>query len=156
MKLIKFPLTIFTCFFLIISCSNDDDPKTNNDLEMASGTYNLVELNINPAQDINNDGNTTANILDELPCATGTLNLRNDETWTWIFTDINVSTITGGEFSILCTNSNTNRSGAWIIENNQITLFDSTNNYSFTKNEDRLTITLNEDLPGFKSMVFER
>jgi len=132
MKTIRYILSIFSFMLVLVGCSDDDGKVVSNDeLTMASGIYNLVELNINPAQDINNDGNTTSNVLTELPCATGT-------------------------FHLSCTPDTTTKSGSWNISNNQITLFDGATNFNFTKDVDRLTIIVGDDLPGFASMVFER
>lgn len=157
MKTIRYILSIFSFILVLGGCSDDDGKVDSNDeLEMTAGTYQLVELNINPAQDINNDGNTTTNVLTELPCATGTLNLRNDGNWIWTTLEMSVTSITGGTFHISCTPDITNRSGSWNISNNQVNLFDGATNFSFTKDVNRLTIILGDDLPGFESMVYER
>ncbi len=157
MKTIRYILSIFSFMLVLGGCSDDDGKVVSNDeLTMASGIYNLVELNINPALDINNDGNTTSNVLTELPCATGTLNLRDDGNWIWTTLELSVTSITGGTFRLACTSDTTTRSGSWNISNNQITLFDGATNFNFTKDADQLTIILGDDLPGFASMVFER
>lgn len=157
MKNIRYILSICSFIMLFGACSNDDDGgDTNDELAMASGTYSLVELNISPAVDINNDGNTTSNVVSELPCATGTLELRSDANWIWNFTEINVTSITGGTFSLTCTSSITRRSGSWNINNNQVTIYDGARNFIFTKDADQLTLTEGDDLPGFMSMVYER
>lgn len=157
MKTIRYILSICSFILVLNGCSDDDGKVVSNDeLEMTAGTYQLVELNINPAQDINNDGNTTSNVLTELPCATGTLNLRNDGNWIWTTLEMSVTSITGGTFHLSCTPDITSRSGSWNISNNQVILFDGATNFNFTKDADRLTIILGDDLPGFESMVFER
>jgi len=157
MKNIGYILSVCTFIILFGACSNDDDNGGSNDeMALASGTYSLVELNISPAVDINNDGNTTSNAVSELPCATGTLELRSDGNWIWNFIEINVTSITGGTFSLTCTSSTTRRSGSWTISNNQVTIYDGARNFIFTKDADRLTLTDGDDLPGFKSMVYER
>jgi hypothetical protein len=157
MKTIRYILSICSFILVLGGCSDDDGKVVSNDeLEMTAGTYQLVELNINPAQDINNDGNTTSNVLTELPCATGTLNLRNDGNWIWTTLEMSVTSITGGTFHLSCTPDITSRSGSWNISNNQVILFDGATNFNFTKDADRLTIILGDDLPGFESMVFER
>ena len=157
MKTIRYILSICSFILVLGGCSDDDGKVVSNDeLEMTAGTYQLVELNINPAQDINNDGNTTSNVLTELPCATGTLNLRNDGNWIWTTLEMSVTSITGGTFHLSCTSDITSRSGSWNISNNQVILFDGATNFNFTKDADRLTIILGDDLPGFESMVFER
>lgn len=157
MNNIRYILFIFSFIIVLGACSNDDDKgETNDEMAMASGNYNLVELNINPAQDINDDGNTTTNVLSELSCAAGTLSLKSDATWSWSFTEVNVTSITGGLFKFSCPPELSSLSGTWNVQNNQLTLFDGANTYTFTKNEDRITNTINDDLPGFNSMVYER
>ena len=157
MKSIGYILSICSFIFLLGGCSDDDgEVVSNDDLTMASGIYNLVELNINPAQDINEDGNTTSNVLSELQCATGTLNLKADTTWSWSFLEVNVTSITGGLFRFTCAPETTTLAGSWMVQNGQITLFDGANSFTFTLNGDRITNTINDDLPGFISMVYER
>ena len=85
--------------FVLLACSDDDgggDPNPNEALVV--GSWNLSELRINPAQDIDEDGNATTNILEELPCITGQLILRSDNTWSFSGTDVVITTITGGLF----------------------------------------------------------
>ena len=154
MKKIKLLMPIFTFLIVLLSCSKDEPTETINELDLAAGTYQLVELNINPAQDINDDGNTTTNVLSELSCASGTLTLKSDATWSWSFTEINVTSITGGLFKFSCPPELSAMSGSWKAQNSQLTLFDGAN--TFTKNEDRIINTINDDLPGFQSMVYER
>ncbi|MGB5499648.1 MAG: hypothetical protein WBM77_12030 [Maribacter sp.] len=156
MKRIKLLMPLFTFLIILLSCSDDEPTATINELELAAGTYQLVELNINPAQDINNDGNTTTNVLSELTCASGTLTLNSDATWTWSFTEINVTSITGGLFNFSCPPELSSMTGSWQAQNDLLTLFDGANTYTFTKNEDRITNTINDDLPGFQSMVYEK
>lgn len=156
MKKIKLLMPIFTSLIVLLSCSKDEPIETINELDLAAGTYQLVELNINPAQDINDDGNTTTNVLSELSCASGTLTLKSDATWSWSFTKINVTSITGGLFKFSCPSELSAMSGSWKAQNSQLTLFDGANTYTFTKNEDRIINTINDDLPGFQSMVYER
>lgn len=157
MKSIGYILSICSFIFLLSGCSDDDgEVVSNDDLTMASGIYSLVELNIDPAQDINEDGNTTSNVLSELQCANGTLNLKADATWSWSFLGVNVTSITGGLFRFACAPETTALAGSWMVQNGQIILFDGANSFTFTINEDRITYTINDDLPGFKSIVYER
>src|SRR6056300_1400405 len=92
---------IMLLFFslMVLSCSDDDGgaaPSPNFDLVV--GTWNLSELTIAPAQDINEDGTTTTNILDELPCVSARITLSSDNTWSYSGNDVIITTITGGLF----------------------------------------------------------
>lgn len=156
MRKIKLAIPIFIVLLLQLSCNKDEPKETNNELDLAAGNYQLVELNINPAQDINEDGNVTTNVVSELRCAMGTLELKSDATWSWSFMEINVTSITGGQYRFSCPPESTSRSGSWQVKNSQIMLFDGANSYTFTINENRITNTINDDLPGFKSIVYER
>ena len=155
MRFIKI-IPVIVLMALIISCSSDDGPAPNNEIELASGTYSLTELNINPPQDINGDENTTSNAKTELPCATGTLTLKSDATWSWTFVNIDVTAITGGLFNLSCASTNTSRAGTWQASSGQVTLFDGANNYIFARNSALLTLSFNDDLPGFRSWVYEK
>ncbi|MBT8301591.1 MAG: hypothetical protein HKN53_00425 [Maribacter sp.] len=156
MNTTRYILLIFSFILVIGACSNDDEGDSVDEIALASGNYALIELNINPPQDINNDGNTTSNVLTELPCVTGNLNLRSDGNWIWTLTETSVTSITGGAFFLSCTSDITTRSGSWTISGNQVTLYDGASNFNFTKDADQLTIIEGDDLPGFDSMVFER
>ena len=152
-KLIVNILLIFTLF--LSSCSSDDNGDTQIDTA-AVGTWLLTELNINPPQDINMDGNTTSNILEELPCATGTIIINEDGTWSSTIENLSIFTITGGLFIINCSGTQTQSSGAWLLQGNQLTLFRDFSSVIFTLDEDTITNNSQEDLPGFQSEVYQR
>lgn len=156
MRLFKRSLLLCAVLAITFSCSKDEAPAPNNDIELASGTYALIALNINPAQDVNDDGNTTSNVVSELPCATGTLTLQSDATWTWTSEIINITAITGGLYKFNCTSTKRNQSGIWQIQNSQITLSDSANTTIFVQSGELLTNTTNEDLPFYRSLVYEK
>ncbi len=154
-KYLRIPVRYMALFFLLSACSSGDSPSPLSERELAMGTYTLVEININPAQDINEDGNTTSNVLTELPCATGSLTLTNDGMWTWSFVDINVTPIANGNFKISCTSNTFSSSGSWQVQNNLLTLFDGFNSALFTVSNKKLTSTTGDDLPDFKNTVYE-
>ena len=144
--------------FIVMSCSSDDGggdtetPPTSPVL----GTWQLVALNINPQQDIDGDGTPTRNILTELPCATGTITITADG-WTSNTRNLSITAITNDLFIIDCADSSQSTSGDWLLQNNQLTLFQETSAVIFTlSGEDTLTNTSNEDLPGFVSEVYEK
>jgi len=156
MKKIKvlFPLLAFV--FIFQACSSDDNAPVENNNDAVVGTWSLAELNINPPQDINMDGNTTSNILTELPCATGTLIINNDGTWSSTAVNLEITTITEGLFDIRCTNTSTTASGVWQLQNSQLSLFFNTTLFLYNLSGTSLTNTTNEDLPGFMSEVYEK
>ena len=145
-----------TLLFLILSCSSDDSHSQPSNSELAVGTYDLIEININPAQDINEDGTLDSNLLIEMPCAMGTLTLKNDATWAWSYVDVNVISITNGLFKFSCAANSLNSSGSWQVQNNQLTLSGGFEKIVFTVEDDQLTNTTGNDLPNFKSTVYQK
>lgn len=156
MKKFKIVFTLFFCATFLLSCSDDDNGGSEPDNSAAVGTWTLIALNINPPQDINMDGNTTNNILDELACATGTIIINEDGTWSSTIENLSITTITGGLFIINCAGNSTQSSGNWLLQGSQLTLFRGFSNVLFTLQDDTLTNNSNEDLPGFVSEVYQR
>lgn len=120
------------------------------------GTWSLVELNVTPDQDIDGDGTANSNILDELNCVSGTLTFRDDNTWSLAFNGVNITSITGNLFDIRCSNFTSTSNGTWRIQNNQLTLFQGFTSIFYTLNDNRLTNVIGEDLPEFRSEVYEK
>ncbi len=143
-------------FLCMGACSSDDNAPSNNEKEQAVGTYQLTALNISPATDVNGDGNTTSNVLTELPCATGSLLLNNDNTYSWTFVNVGVTTITGNLYNFSCSNPLGNQ-GLWEVKNGLLTLSDGANTVLFSVGaNNELTNTIGESLPGFNSIVYSR
>ena len=156
MKKIKVLIPIIVFIFIFQACSSDDNAPVVDNNDAVVGTWDLAELNINPPQDINGDGSSTSNILTELACATGTLEINGDGTWSSTVVNIEITTITGGLFNIRCGNTSNNSSGVWQFQNSQLSLFLNSTLFLYNFNDNRLTNTTNEDLPGFMSEVYEK
>lgn len=155
MKKIRIVLPLLL-LLLYWSCSSDDNGGGEQEPSPAVGTWQLVELNINPPQDIDMDGNPTDNILAELPCATGTIVIDEDGSWSSTIENLSITTITGGLFIINCSGTSSDSSGSWLLQGNQLTLFRGFSSVLFTLDGDTLTNASNEDLPGFQSEVYQR
>ena len=149
----KTSIFIFLLNFAMISCSNDDGPAEESEISKASGTYALIELNVNPPQDINDDGTASTNLLDELSCISGTLSLRSNGTYGFNLTGVEVTSITNGEFFIDCATAR-NSDSNWNIQNGLVTLFADVTTTPYMLVDDRLTRTVGEDLPGIQSVVY--
>ena len=149
-------LPLLVCVFLLISCSSDDNGDSEPDNSAAVGTWTLIELNINPPQDIDMDGNSTSNILDELPCATGSIIINADGTWSSTIENLAINPVTGDLFFIDCAGNSTQSSGSWLLQGSQLSLFRSFSTLLFTLQGDTITLNSGEDLPGFLSEVYER
>ena len=156
MKKIRFLIPLIVFAFIFQACSSDDSPPPTDSNDAVVGVWELAELNINPPQDINLDGSTTSNILTELPCATGTLTINSDGTWRSAVVNLDITAITGGLFDIRCTSTSTTSSGVWQLQNSQLSLFSDNTLFLFNLSDNRLTSTSNEDLPGFRSEVYEK
>ncbi len=155
----KFYRSIPLCaifLFTLLGCSKDESPATLDESAMAVGVYQLIELNINPAQDIDGDGNTTTNVLTELPCATGTLNLKNDRTFEWTYEDINIVFITGDLYKISCEGFQLSTSGVWQVKNGLLSMADNLGTVIYSVNGNILTTTTGGNLPEFKSRKYEK
>lgn len=142
--------------FTLLGCSKDESPATPDESVMAVGVYKLIGLNINPAQDIDGNGNKITNILTELPCATGTLNLKDDRTFEWTYEDIRVISITGDLFNISCAGFKLNTTGVWRVKNGLLSLTDNITTVIYSVNGNMLTTTTGGNLPEFKSRIYEK
>lgn len=144
----------------LLACSNDDGGTAPNpNLNLVIGTWNLSELRINPAQDIDDDGTTTTNVLDELSCVEGTLTLRADNTWSFGGTDVVITTITGGLFKFFCADQPRTAGGNWDLQGNTLRLADGTGNltqFAIDATAVTLTNTIGDTLPGLQAEVYTK
>jgi len=72
-------LTILIIF--IVSCSNSDNDSPNNDENSIIGLWELTELRMSIAQDLNGDGNSSTNLKDELDCLENFIQFNDDMTY---------------------------------------------------------------------------
>lgn len=143
----------------VLACSkNDDGPSTNPNLALVTGTWSLSSLLISPPQDINEDGTSTNNILDELSCISATLMINEDNTWSFSGNDVIVTTITGGLFKFFCEDLPRNSSGIWDLQNNTLRLSDGVSLTELSIDTDNLTLTntIGETLPGLQAEVYTK
>ena len=92
MRYIKF--IIVPLFTIFVSCSSDDG-GTEMQTAPVVGVWNLTEANISIPQDPNEDGTASTNMVDELPCLTGTLTVDASGVWSPTITKLNISPVTG-------------------------------------------------------------
>nr|WP_299068085.1 hypothetical protein [uncultured Allomuricauda sp.] len=151
----KTPLLVCSVL-LLFSCSIDDgeqgiDPPNFDVI----GLWDLVEVNVNPAQDINMDGTTSTNLMDEMDCISGTLLIDGDLVWTYEQTDIAVSPITNDQYVITCLESVT-ATGTWFSDEVEAT-FDGNSVLTALQIDGELLVNqLGQELPGIQSYVYER
>ncbi|MEO1485821.1 MAG: hypothetical protein AAFU57_08740 [Bacteroidota bacterium] len=145
----------FLAFGLLLTgCSDDDEGAPNFDAEIA-GVYDLVEVNVSQALDIDNDGSSSTNLLDEVTCITGTLTLSENNQYSVSQSTINVTTITGGLFFADCSGTTTS-SGTWSGSSNSVVFSGGTLFTTLARANDRLTNTVGEDLPGILTYVYQK
>jgi hypothetical protein len=158
---------VFSCLFfifLMVSCGSDDsgDDMVADEVQVI-GIWDLAEVNVSSAQDIDMDGTSSTNLMDELDCISGTILIDGDSVWIFEQTAISVTGITGGQYSAQCTDNTTIGTGAWVVSGNQITFQGSnllgtlsvdggqlTNSFS----GHRLIKNVGDDLPGIQSYVY--
>lgn len=124
------------------------------DLTAVVGTWNLTEVNVNIPQDPNEDGTSSSNMVEELPCLTGVLRLTADSKWNLTLTDLNITPVTGDFYAVQCAES-FSYSGNFIFQNNQLSLNDLSFDI-FTLNGTILTETKGDNLPGVLSYVYAK
>jgi len=114
----KFKLSFLSVVILISSlfsaCNSDDDNDTieidpNKELY---GKWELTELHQTEAQDLNDDGIFSTNVVDELPCYFTELTFTPQFTYTYESMGIKMNYLSQNELDITCTNE-TSGSGTW-------------------------------------------
>jgi len=134
--------------------SNADTGLSQEQLDATTGLYNLTEYIVSPAQDLNLDDVSSENLLDELPCLSASIILRDDQTFSLFQMQLNISFITGPQYAISCSYTTTTN-GFWDIVNNQIVLSQGEDG-TYTLNGTTLTRNEGNNLPDFQRWVFEK
>ncbi|AZQ58726.1 hypothetical protein EJ994_07885 [Maribacter sp. MJ134] len=147
--------TLFIILMVLFSCSSDDGgtPVVPESF-LAIGAWDLTAVNINLAQDVNEDGTSSTNLIDELPCLSGLLTINSNNTWTARITDVSVTPVTGELYIIDCGNT-LSFSGNWSNTGNTLSL-NSSDFQDFTLSGDTLTENRGENLPGFLNFVYTK
>ncbi|MDO6470573.1 hypothetical protein [Maribacter sp. 1_MG-2023] len=149
----KYTYSLFTCLVLLfVSCSSDDDTSTTDDSALVIGTYSLTEINVNIAQDVDEDGTASNNMLDELDCLSGRLEINADGTWDLDLVALDITSVTGDFYAIRCGRTD-NFTGKWTFQSSVLDL-NATNFSTMVLNSSVLTEGVNEDLPGVLNRKF--
>lgn len=154
-------ILFFLLALALFACSGDDDggSTTNPNRDLVIGTWNLSELTISPAQDIDEDGSSTTNVLSELDCISARININSNNTWSFVGNDVVITTITGDLFKFFCSEDFRNEGGNWDIEGNVLRLADGTGTitfFTFSSTENTLTNIIGETLPGLQAEVYTK
>ncbi len=145
---------LLLCLISLFGCNLDDGVDGIAPPNFAVvGLWDLSEVVMNPPQDLNEDGISSTNLLDELDCLVGALLIDGDLQWSLEQTDLSITTITGGQFDIRC-NGTVTESGTWFSDETKVT-FEGNPQFSALQIEDgKLVLNLNQDLPGFQKFVY--
>lgn len=143
---------------LLVSCSSSSNEEekqlTEQQLNAIVGTWNLVEYNVTPAQDVNGDGTPSENLIGELTCLSGSLVLTEEFRFNSSIVEVGIAQITGGAFGIFC-GSSISDSGSWLFLNNQILLSEGTDG-TYQLSGNTLTRTIGDELPGIQQLVYRK
>lgn len=140
---------------LLMACSSDDGGDTGPQGIEFAGTWMLTQINLSSAIDANNDGTTSANLLEEVACLRETITLETN--FEWGSDGINaqlITQITGNLYNVSCSELE-NEDGDWGVSGNNLFLIGSVNR-TFLISGDQLIENLGQDLPGIRTMVYVR
>ncbi|MET1260136.1 hypothetical protein ABV409_12365 [Flagellimonas sp. DF-77] len=157
LRTLKFAVLLSLVAFVQFACSSDDgggQEEVNQGAALA-GNWALAEVNVSEPIDVNDDQNTSSNLLTEVPCLTGTLTLTPDFTYqlSEVLPQL-ISPITNDLYNVSCSDVFT-RSGSWSFSGTTLTL-SGTTTIRFQLEGDDLVITVGEVLPGIDSIVYRR
>lgn len=139
----------------ILSCSSDD----GNGSENASivGTWNITSFQTSQSYDLNDDGESSNDLVEELDCFTSVISFTDDGTFTFMSSDIDFTAQGENDFTIECNGSST-LSGTYALDGNTLTTTDEegTEEVSVTVTKDRLTAVIQDEDLGEATLIFER
>ncbi|UII75853.1 hypothetical protein LV716_16550 [Flagellimonas sp. HMM57] len=148
-------LCISIVLVLCSSCSLDDGQEAIDPPNFAVlGLWDLVEVNVSEAQDINMDGTASTNLMDELDCISGTLLIDGDLVWTYEQTAITITPITNNQYAISCSDA-ISATGTWFSDENEVTFAGNDVLSTLEIDGQQLINESGEDLPGILSYIYE-
>lgn len=147
-------LCLFSMLF-VVSCSEDESDDNGFSSAELVGTWDLVEVNVNTEVDLDGDGSFSSNLMDEEPCISGSIVLRDDSTYQFEESNFTVTPITNGLYFVQCSGS-TQATGAWASNGSEVAFHGSTVLNTLELSNNRLIKTIGDDLPGISSFVYER
>nr|WP_299382177.1 VCBS domain-containing protein [Allomuricauda sp.] len=151
--------TLSLCSLLVLAlmgCSSDDGNNGSGTNTAVVGQWDLIEVNISSAQDIDQDGNSSTNLMDELDCITGTLTLNADGSWSFSQSNVVISSLTNNEFFAECSGT-TSGVGTWDANNVQVVFVGSSVLSSMQIGANNTLLNnIDEDLPGIDSFVYQQ
>ncbi|MEC7264590.1 MAG: hypothetical protein VXW38_12690 [Bacteroidota bacterium] len=152
MKALKFFVLFGVSSTILLSCSKDEGGSTSADANLI-GTYDLQEVNLSGAVDVDGDGSSSTNLMDEADCISGTLIIRENMTWQFEQTNFTVTNITNNQVHVDCSGSSLG-TGAWASDGVQIAFQGSSLLGTLQISTNRIIKVEGDDLPGVQSYVY--
>ena len=156
-KLWMIALLLLMGFFL--SCSTDsEDSETPLDMSLV-GTWDLTSLTTTAGLDLNGDGTSSTNVLDELPCFTTEIIFSSDQTYRATTSDIEFTGTSLNDIMADC-NGSTIETGTYEFTGNTLVLDsdveDGTTTADVTLDDNMLTVSQDDSDLGPVILVLQR
>ncbi len=129
----KLKIFLFAFSIALISCSSDDE-TTSNEVSLV-GTWELSSAIGSLALDLNQDGTTSTNLLEELPCFKDTIVVNDDSTFTQESVQLDINAESFPIITAECLDALLNREGAWALDKDRLT-------FGYTPGDDTKTVTI--------------
>jgi hypothetical protein len=155
MKKTTYFLLALASMVLLTACSDDDGNSSGFSPEELVGTWDLTAVNVSSEVDLNDDGVSSSNLIDEQDCISGTITINADNTYQFQQSNFSITPITGGLYFVDC-NGTVQATGAWASDGVQVAFQGSTTLGTVQLSGNRIIKTVDQDLPGVLSYTYER
>ena len=120
MKFPSTPTILWLVLLCFCSCNSEDSSEGSMPSILGKWTVQSVQLQIEA--DINGDGVTTRNVLEDIPCYTASFNFQSNSNCTFEAQEVESSVIAGSSEIAFNCEGNEILSFLWRIEENQLIL----------------------------------
>jgi len=157
MKEIKLSILLMFTLVLMMSCSEDgDDGQSGFPNAELVGTWVLVEVNLSSEVDVDGDGQTSTNLMEEEDCVSGSIVFNADTTYQFEQSSFTINSITNKRYYVDCTGTNL-ATGAWASDGSNVAFQGSSIlNSNFELMGNQLIWNKDEELPGVSSYIYEK
>ena len=143
---------LFLLLLMNLSCSSSDDDAEENNVSYYVGTWEITEMEMSVAQDMNNDGVFSANLLDELDCfQPQVIILKEDNSLDSFSTELRLVSLTETTVVYDCDGFTTG-SGTWSEVEGGIKI----GLFTYPRIGDQLILNYGSDIPGFVKIVYTK
>lgn len=153
----KLLLLAFTLVF-VWSCSTDSDDGDTNLEATLVGTWDMISLTTTTGFDLNDDGTTSADVFNELPCFTSVIVFSADGGYNATSTEIEIVGTSLSDLRADC-GPTTIDTGSYVFSGTTLTLDSDTEeatDITATLDGDILTIEENDDDLGPVTAILRR